>query len=196
MPHLIPIWLEPHCSHIWFHFDWHLIRLLLLCFVFPENLISFDWHLFLCFYCVLFFLRIRFHLICICSSVPIISCFSWECTLSWRNCTCMWPPELRKREEFNRRSVKEENEWVALASVAWTACKVQLNSDDFIFENRFYFREFSPQDVWATGDCSLINTFSSYSLLYYLILIMRHQSNGLFFFQIFLLKHCWFTMLC
>lgn len=102
----------------------------------------------------------------------------------------MWPPELRKREEFNRRSVKEENEWVALASVAWTACKVQLSSDDVIFENRFYFREFSLQDVWATGDCSLSNTFSSYSLLYYLILIMRHQGNGLSFFNFFLLKHC------
>ena len=38
-------------------FDWHLIPLLLLCFVFPENLISFDLHLFLCSYCVLFFLR-------------------------------------------------------------------------------------------------------------------------------------------
>ena len=98
----------------------------------------------------------------------------------------MCSPKLEKREELNRRSVKEENEWVALASAAWTACKVQLNSDNFIFENRFYFREFSPQDVWATGDCSLINTFSSYSLLYYLILIMRHQGNGHFsFFSIF-----------
>lgn len=63
--HLIPFWLAfDSFAVIVFCFSWEFdfiwlafVPLLLLCFIFPENSISFNLHLFLCSYCVFFFLR-------------------------------------------------------------------------------------------------------------------------------------------
>ena len=118
------IWFQ---CHIWVPFDWSHIEItfdsIWLAFdSFAVTVFCFSWefdlHLFLCSYCVLFFLRMY---------------------ISWRNCTCMCPPELRKREELNRRSVKEENEWVhrqvwhgLLARSSWILTISFLRTDSIL----------------------------------------------------------------